>query len=64
MENKIKAVLATILALLVCAGITYGVAKNVQFIGILLISTFIIFLAISIYKSFYHLFESKNNKNK
>ena len=64
MENKIKAILATVLVFLVASGITYGITKNVQFIGILFISAFLFFLAVNIYKSFYDHFESKNNKNK
>lgn len=64
MENKIKAVLATILAFSACIGITYGVTKHVQFVGVMFISALTILLAISLYKSFYQYFESKNNKNK
>lgn len=63
MESKIKASLATLLVLLVSSGITYGITKNVQFIGILFASMLIIFLTIGLYKSFYDHFESKN-KNK
>lgn len=63
MENKIKASLATLLTLLVIAGLVYGILRNVQFIGILLMSMVIMALTMVLYKFFNQYFNSKNNKN-
>ena len=66
MENKIKAVLLTILVLVLAALATYGFTRNVQFIGVLLISAIVIFLCIGLYQTILSVLEnkSKNNKNK
>lgn len=66
MENKIKAVLLTILVLVVLSLITYGIMRNVQFIGFLLFSAIVIFMCVAIYQTIFSSLEnkSKNNKNK
>ena len=66
MENKIKAVLLTILMWLVAALATYGFTHNVQFIGILLVSSLVIVMSIGLYRTILSSLEnkSKNNKNK
>lgn len=66
MENKIKAVLLTILMLVLAALATYGFTRNVQFIGILLVASFIILISIGLYQTILSVLEnkSKNNKNK
>ena len=66
MENKIKAVLLTILMWLVAALATYGFTHNVQFIGILLVSSLVIVMSVGLYRTILSSLEnkSKNNKNK
>ena len=66
MENKIKAVLLTILMWLVATLATYGFTHNVQFIGILLVSSLVIVMSIGLYQTILSSLEnkSKNNKNK
>ena len=66
MENKIKAVLLTIIMLVLAALATYGFTHNVQFIGILLVASFIILISIGLYQTILSVLEnkSKNNKNK
>jgi len=66
MENTIKAVLLTILMWLVAALATYGFTHNVQFIGILLVSSLVIVMSVGLYRTILSLLEnkSKNNKNK
>ena len=61
MENKIKAVIATILTLLFAALLTYAFVKEVQFLGVLLAAAAIMALAVGMYQTFYGYFENKSN---
>jgi hypothetical protein len=66
MESKIKAGLITFFILLFSALVVYGFTREVQFIGILLASSLILFITVGLYNSILSYLEnkSKNNKNK
>lgn len=60
MQNKFKAFIITIAILFLCAAGVYGFTRNVQFLGIILASTLILFLSLVIYN---FILEHLNNKN-
>lgn len=64
MENKFKAVLITIFIWIVAAVGVYGFLKNVQFIGVLLISALIMVISIGIYREIFLILENKSKNNK